>query len=764
MNFNWMHTVGDFPDAKNVNFNDKSWNDVNLPHDASIYGEFVRDTLGGSSRNGFRPRNIGWYRKSFELNKNQIANKKVYVEFEGVHRASEVWVNGQYCGKFLNGYLDFQYDVTDKLKAGKNVISVRYDNTFEKSSRWYTGEGIHRDAYLHFLEPLHIDRYGTYVTTPFLTDDLAKVEVETFVINNYSDIKEATLITEIVDPLGKVVATRKAVVPISSDEQYKFKQHFTLENPKFWDIIHPFMYQAVSRVYIEEELKDTYNTNFGLRNIDFTPEKGFLLNGRKLFLKGANLHHDLGPLGAASFEKGWEKRLSILKNELGINAIRLSHNPYPKFVLDWCDKNGILVFHEFYDKWDNQYYGPGNRFEDNWRNDVKTAMMRDRNHPSIFIWSVGNEVYHQIHKDKSADFGVSRLKDMVSFVNKIDPSRKVTCGLFPRRYRGHKAQDKGFNQAAPPEMAFYMDVMSVNYMERFFAKDHEKYPQLIFMLSEATTGESGYTFFDYDHSYTAGHFYWGGTEYIGESFGWPSKGWINGLLDMTNNFKSSALSVKSFYNSSPMVHTVVLDKEAVNSLEWNEHRLTWKPKYSHWNWKEDEVVTVEVFSNCNETELFLNGKSLGIKRKSGSMPELKWDVKYEPGELIAVGWNYGRKVAEHVIKTASKPHKIILEPDKTELDADGLDLVYFDVKVVDENGVVVPYADNNIQFTVRGEGVNAGVGNGNIYSDELWQSNNRSAYQGQVQLIIRSTQKAGKINIEAKSKGLDSDKVMLISK
>lgn len=764
MNFNWKHTIGDFPDAKNVNFNDKSWNDVNLPHDASIYGDFVKDTLGGSRQNGYRPRNIGWYRKSFSLDENKLDGKKIYLEFEAVHRASEVWVNGQYCGKFLNGYLDFQYDVTDKLKSGKNVISVRYDNTFEKSSRWYTGEGIHRDVYLHFVDFLHVDRYGTYVKTPFVTNDLAKVEIETAVINNYGELKETTLISEIVDPFGNIVASQKTVVPINISEQYKFKQQFKIVNPKLWDIIHPFNYEVVSKLFVDNELKDVYHTDFGVRTVEFTSEQGFLLNERKVFLKGVNLHHDLGPLGAASFEKGWEKRLSILKNELGINAIRLSHNPYPKYVLDWCDKNGILVFHEFYDKWDNQYYGPGNSFKDNWKSDVETALKRDRNHPSIFIWSVGNEVYHQIHKDKSDDFGVSILKEMVDFVHSIEPTRNVTCGLFPRRYRGHKMQDVGFNEASPPEIAFYMDVMSVNYMERFFAQDHEKYPQLVFMLSEATTGESGITFFDYDHSYTSGHFYWGGTEYIGESFGWPSKGWVNGLLDMSNNLKSSAQSVRSFYSVAPMVHAVVLDKEAINSLEWNEARITWKPKFSHWNWKDGEMMTVEVLSNCYETELFLNGKSLGVKQKSGSMPELKWDVKYEPGELIAVGWNYGRKVAEHVIKTAGKPHKIILEPDKTELDADGLDLVYFDVKVVDKNGVVVPNANNNIQFSVNGDGVNAGVGNGDINSNELWQNNNRSVYQGQAQLIIRASQKAGKITVEAKSKGLGSDKVVLITK
>lgn len=758
INFDWRFTLGDQQNAQNPKFDDSKWQTVQLPHDASIYGPFVKNN-GGDAINGYRPKNIGWYRKHLSIDKKQLG-KQLILEFEGVYRASDVWVNGVHCGTFLNGNLDFQYDISRLVTEGDNVIAVRYDNR-QKTSRWYTGEGIYRDVYLHVLEPVHVDRYGTYVTTPKISKESAKVVIETSVKSDRADSILCKLVTDIVSPSGKVVTSRSSVVPMKAGENFKFHQEMKVDAPELWEINNPALYKAITRVFVKDQLKDTYETTFGIREVEFTPEQGFLLNGKKVFLKGVCLHQDLGPLGVAALEAGWEKRLSILKNDLGVNAIRLSHNPYPKFVLDWCDRNGILVFDEAYDKWDDQYYGKGNDFRDFWKTDVETWIKRDRNHPSVFIWSVGNEVYQQIRKEQ-VDAGVSLLKEMSDFVHKLEPSRKVTCAMYPSRYNSITHRQNGYLDAEPHPMAFYMDVMSVNYMAKFFAKDHEKYPQLSFMVSEEVTTEDGLRFFDYDHSYTTGQFYWGGTEYIGESFGWPSKGWINGPIDLCNNFKPLAYNIKSFYKDEPLVRVAVWENKG-ETLDWNDVKMTTKPKKTSWNCNEGDSMTVQVFSNCDQVELFINGKSQGVKNINRNRPEFIWRVKYEKGEVKAIGRNSGKVVAEHLVKTADTPYRIVLESDKDTLKADGLDLAYFKVKVVDKNNEIIPTATNKITFKVTGAGINAGVGNGNIKSDELWQANTRSAYNGECQLIIRTNRTSGKIEVEATSVGLKAAKRLLIA-
>ncbi len=759
INFDWKFTTGDQQDAQKAKFDDSKWQLVQLPHDASIYGPFVKND-GGNAINGYRPKNIGWYRKHLIIDKKQM-DKKLVLEFEGVYRAADVWVNGTHCGTFLNGSLDFQYDISKLVTSGDNLIAVRYDNR-QKSSRWYTGEGIYRDVYLHVLEPVHVDRYGTNITTPKISKESASVEIETSVKSDLPDTMVCKLVTDIISPSGKTVASRTSVVPMTGGENFKFHQELKVAAPVRWDISNPAIYKAVSRVYVKNQLTDTYESTFGIREVEFTPEEGFLLNGRKVFLKGVCLHQDLGPLGTAAFEKGWEKRLSILKNDLGVNAIRLSHNPYPKYVLDWCDRNGILVFDEAYDKWDEQYYGKGNLFQNNWKSDVETWIKRDRNHPSVFIWSVGNEVFQQIRKEQ-ADAGVALLKEMTDFVHKLEPSRKVTCAMYPSRYNSISHRQNGYLDAAPHPMTFYMDVMSVNYMAKFFAKDRLKYPQLTYLISEEVTTEDGLRFFEYDHSYVAGQFYWGGTEYIGESFGWPSKGWINGPIDLCNNFKPLAYNIKSFYKDEPLVRVAVWENKG-DTLDWNDVKMTTKPKKTSWNFTDGDSLTVQVFSNCDQVELFINGKSQGIKNINRNRPEFIWRVKYEKGAIEAIGINEGKTEAQHIVRTAGKPYRIILETDKSTLSADGLDLAYLKIKVVDKDNIIVPTATNKINFKVSGAGTNAGVGNGDIKSSELWQADFRSVYNGECQLIVRSGREVGKITVEAAAPGLKGMKLQLQTK
>lgn len=765
INFDWKFKLGEQVGANQSAYNDTSWKTVDLPHDASIGEAFVMDDKKESKANGFLPRNIGWYRKNLVMNQD-LKNKKVILEFEGVYRDAKVWLNGKQIGTHLNGYLDFEFDITKELIQGNNVIAVRYDNTYNVSSRWYTGEGINRNVWLHVLDNLHVDRYGTYVTTPMITDKLARVKLETTVENSYKDSLNCRLKSEILSPDGKVVASTVSVVPMAGNGKFTFRQELNILNPQLWDIESPQLYRVKTYIYNKQELKDSYETPFGVRDVVMNAEEGLVLNGKKVFVKGVCLHHDLGPLGAAAFEAGYKRRLEGLK-QLGCNGIRLSHNPYPKYVLQWCDENGMLVFDEAYDKWNSQYYGEGANFEDFWRTDVETWLKRDRNHPSVFIWSVGNEVqqtrtkvYNFKTKKQEIDStrGVTLYTAMYDFVHGIEPSRKITMALFPTRYNGIRANEPGYKEAGPAQTGFYGDVMSVNYMEKYFAYDRESYPQLSYIVSEASTGTGGYSFCGYDHKTAVGQFYWGGTEYIGESFKWPSKGWINGIIDLCDNVKPVGYSIKAFYSEKPMVQLVVLDKTKQNDLTWNDLKMSSSPMFIHWNWADAKQLDVLTFSNCEEVELILNSKSLG-RRKMADFPQQRmlWKVDYQEGEIMAIGFNNGLKVSENVLKTASTPYQIVLKPEKKTLLADGLDLLYFNVEVLDKAGNLVPTNDINVKFNVSGAANIAGVGNGNILSDESWQANNRTVYQGKALLILRAKRDAGEIVVKATADKLKGD-------
>ena len=787
LNLGWKYQAGIIENAQSVGFNDKGWQIVNLPHDAQVIGPFVKKGQGASNRNGYRPQGRGWYRKTLNYDK-AWQGKRIVLEFEGVYRDAKVYVNGQLCeGKNPNGYLDFEFDITDKLQQGANVIAVSYDNAYSKSSRWYNGEGINRDVWLHVLEDVHVARYGTYVTTPKITPAEAKVNIKTNIKNERTDSVLCRLITEIVSPEGKMVAAAEAVAPFAGGETYQFNQDIAVKNPQLWNVGDGKMYKAVSHVFVAKEKYngnvrqpmewtsldagntgipanaiDTYETPFGIREIEMTPNQGLLVNGKRVYINGVCLHTDLGPLGTASFEEGWNQRLTAITQKLNCNGIRLSHNAYPKYVLDWADRHGILVVDEFFDKWDDSFYGQGAKFGSLHLRDVRVQMERDRNHPSVFIWSVGNEVYQQIQADQTRKNGIKQLKTLLDLAHQIDPTRKATCSQYPNRYGSitRKRDVKRFEGAEPHQFEFYTDVVCTNYLEKFWDEDHKRFPQLIFMEGEMAVGDLGYDYFNFDHSYAVGQFYWGGTDYIGESFGWPSKGWIRGLVSFTNHLKPLGWSVKSFYDTEkPMVKIITRPNKGQGGLVWNDLKMTWIALDEHWNYETGDQLKVQVMSNCDETELFLNGKSLGKKQlpPKTQAPELTWDVAYEKGELKAIGYNKGVKVSEDVLATAGKPAKIVVNLSKEQLKGDGMDLAYLDYTVLDAHGNICPDSVK-LNFEVKGEGVNAGVANDDMMSDEPWQANGRSTYRGKCQLIVRSNAiaagKWGKIVVKAKAKGL----------
>lgn len=741
-NFNWKYSTGDFPDAKKINFDDSQWQVINLPHDGSIGGPFDQTT--GTRENGFRPRHIGWYRKTFTLPYN-LKDKKISIEFEGVYRDAEVWINDSYLGKQQNGYVGFVHDITKYINPqGKNVIAVRYDNTYV-SSRWYTGEGIYRNVWLQITNPLQITENGIYITTPSVNKDKAQIAIQTEVSNQTDTCMFTTLRTEIYSPDGKQQKSILSTVPIAPRGTYTFRQYTIIDQPSIWDINSPSLYTVKSYIINNSKTVDNYKSRFGIRTVDFNAEQGFLLNGRKVFLKGVNIHHDLGPLGSAFFEKGMKRRLQGLK-EMGCNAIRLSHNPYAKAVLDMCDEMGILVYDECFDKWDTptwNHYGPKSKFDEHWRKDLEWFIKRDRNHPSVFIWSVGNEVFDKGTFHQMENYFVPMLKNMVDFVHKLEPSRKVTCGLFP------------FRKETPVPMAFLMDVVSDNYMSQYYKEDHQKYPQLIFLQSETSTRNGGDDFFKYDHSYACGQFYWGGTDYIGESFRWPSKGW-DGIIDWCDFWKPLTYFIQSLYSDKDMVKIAVRNGEANdNAIIWNNVALNYLNMSSSWNWKPNQKLNIFTFTTAEEVELFVNNKSLGIKKmKDYPKKKIPWELTFEAGTIKAVARTNGKEVATDEIKTAGKPHSIILSTDSTHVIANGMDLAYITVSVVDKNGILVPDANNSIKFNIAGVGTLAGVGNGDRNSDEHFDANSRKVHGGKCLLIIRSTTTPGKIKIKATSKGL----------
>lgn len=748
-NFDWKFQKGDVEKAETLSFDDSDWKSIDLPHDWSISGPFEEKQEAGCA-NGFRPRGIGWYRKTFKTPKNS-AGRKAFIEFEGVYMAPDIWLNGAHLGKRYNGYMGFQYDISDLLNPPEmdNLIALRADNSVPGTSRWYTGSGIYRNVWIIQTGKLYIPRHGIFIRT----ENNAKALIEIEARNETGKKQKCAANIIIKDRRGNFITEKTSSnIAIENDNSAIIKEEINIPSPKLWSPETPDVYTAQIIIKNEEGVRDICNQNFGIRDIQFDPSQGLLVNGKKAFAKGVNIHHDLGCLGAAAFKRGFERRLELLK-EMGCNAIRLSHNPHAECILDMCDRMGILVFNEAFDKWNDLANARMASFEETWRKDLEDFIKRDRNHPSVFIWSVGNEVTDQQLFGKD-NFGVDLLKEMIDTVHKTDPTRKVTCALFPAREKGIRYDDKKYPDSEPAEMAHHMDVVSVNYMERFFSRDHEKYPGMIFILSEAFSNGGAKAWFSYDRSFVAGQFYWGGIEYHGEAK-WPKKGWFRGHVDRCCFRKPISYYLEATYSDNPMIHIAVYNEKNVFSDIWNDVKLELRDMESHWNWKPGEKLKLATYTNCETVELFLNNVSQGTRRLK-SCPEMlmEWEIDFAPGALKAVGRNNGEVAATHELCTAGKPTKIRLVPDREQLLANGLDLAHIAVEVTDENGTIVPYAENTVKFDVSGAAINAGVDNGDLESDELWQADCRKVHKGRALIVVRSKREYGKVTIKAEAETL----------
>ena len=785
--FDWKFFKGDIPGAEQPDFSDTEWRSLDLPHDWSIEGPFREEP--GSMTSAHLPTGIGWYRKHFKI-PGAYRNNKVTVEFDGVYQNSEVWINGRYLGKRPYGYISFYYDITPYLNfGGENVMAVRVDNSRQPNCRWYSGSGIYRHTRLTVTDKLHIAHWGTFITSEKVNEKSATVLIKTRVQNEDKSNAEFILTIVFLDSDGKTVVTAEAMQSIAAGAEFEFTQKIKIAKPVLWSPENPYLYTVRSTVIKQDRTADEYDTAFGIREIEFNADNGFLLNGRQVKLHGVCLHHEAGAVGAAVPERVWERRLEKLK-AMGCNAIRTSHNPYSPEFMDLCDKMGFLIMDEIYDEWKEPKpqtpdYGYRIYFDEWSERDVTDFIRRDRNHPCVVIWSAGNEVVDQVVPE-----GTATLKRLIGIFHREDPTRPVTVGC-----------DRiiAEPEAVPLKFLKLLDVVGYNYVDRwrdryekYYSIDRQVFPKRKFIGTEngslgGIRGDYSYLFpqttgtisrrnnnrwIDFEqmwkfvstYDYVSGDFMWTGIDYLGES-NWPRKANTSGVIDTCGFEKDTWYFCQSQWTDKPVLHI-----------------------FPHWNWPgmEGEFIPVLCYTNCDSVELFLNGKSLGIQSywfpRSGMREEyenfpsrnsvsrttadlhLTWTVPYQPGKLKAVGIKDGKVVVTEEISTTGKPAAIGLYADRKVLTDDRRDIAHVTCKILDAQGRVVPVADNEITFGTKGEGKIIGVDNGNPVSHEDYQANRRKAFNGLCLAIIQSTDKTGIIQLAAASPGLKSASIRITTK
>jgi beta-galactosidase len=772
----WKFHLGDVPDAQEPVFNDTQWRTLNLPHDWSIEGPFSKDnpaTAGG----GALPGGLGWYRKSFTMPASDT-NKIITIEFDGVYRNSEVWINGHYLGKRPYGYSSFHCVLTPFLKFGdeKNVVAVKVDNSQQPNSRWYSGSGIYRNVRLLSTQKVHVVHWGTFVTTSEVTEKSAKVRLATKIANASGIEQPVSLRTAIIDEHGAQVAEGTVESIAAQKSGCEVVQELLVSNPVLWSIETPRLYKAVTTVFLNGKECDTYETPFGIRTFLFDREKGFVLNGKYMKIKGVCNHHDLGCLGAAVNRRALERQLEILK-AMGVNGIRTSHNPPAPELLDLCDTMGFIVLDEAFDMWKvkKTEFDYALNWDEWHRRDLEDMVLRDRNHPSVFMWSIGNEVMEQWKEN--ASLGVPITNELAAIVRGLDATRPVTAAC---------------NNPDPTNPLFIseaLDLTGLNYHHNEFPEFLKRHPARPFLGTETTSSLNTRGYYDmpsdsirrwpirwdipfkagnpdltcssYDncstpwgttheetwkiikkHDFLSSLFIWTGFDYLGEPtpYDWPARSSYFGIVDLAGFPKDPYYMYQSEWTDKPVLHV-----------------------FPHWNWEKGKRVDVWAYTNCEEVELFLNGQSLGTKRKTGDALHLVWQVQFAPGTLKAVGRTGGKEILVREVTTAGPAAKIGLAPDRSKITADGVDLSFIAVRVVDASGVLVPGANNLITFSVAGDGKIVGVDNGLQTSDEPFQASYRKAFNGLCLVAVQSTTTKGKITITANAPGLAAASTVIVT-
>ena len=794
-NFNkgWLFAKDSIIGAEKLSFDDSQWRKLDLPHDWAIEGPF--DNKYNARTGGLPVHGTAWYRKHFTLSKEN-ENKKIAIEFDGAMNNTKVWVNDQYVGERPFGYIGFEFDITSFVKFGEeNVIAVQLSPE-DLAARWYSGAGIYRNVRLKIKNDIHIPQWGTFIKTPKANKEEASVVVNTKVKNTTSKPASVKIITTIYNPENLPVATQESIQKIEANEITEVEQIISVKNPKLWNIGKGVLYTAKSEVKINDVLYDSKKTNFGIRTINFDANKGFSLNGKRVQFNGVCMHHDLGPLGTAVNYRATQRQMQIMQS-MGVNALRTSHNPPSPEMLQVCDELGIVVIDEAFDEWKigkipNGYH----KYFDEWHEkDLRDMIKRDRNHPSVVMWSIGNEILEQGKKE-----GWKLTKILNDICHDEDNSRPTTAGFnyYPAPFKNKLAEN--------------IDIVGMNYWPLHYAEIKKNHPNMIIYGSETSSQTSSRGVYhlpidalpvkstnhvsSYDvivgppwayhpdaefevqdaNDFLLGEFIWTGFDYLGEPtpYGgrdnstngywnddWPSRSSYFAPVDLCGFPKDRYYLYQSQWTTKPMVHVL-----------------------PHWNWEGMEGKTIPVFSytNCNEVELFVNGKSYGKKVKGKDFTEipaeyhgfekgtfkskyrLSWNVPYSPGAIKVIGYKNGKAVAEKEIKTADKPSQIKLTADRTKINADGNDLSFITVDINDNNNNFCPKADNLVTFKIDGPATLAAVGNGDQTSLASFQVNNRKAFNGKCLLVIKSTKEKGTVTVTATSKGLKSKTITIVTK
>ena len=756
---NWLFHEGEITGGDKVTLDEADWRKLDLPHDWSIEditgtGSPFDSTLADGVSSGFTRGGIGWYRKHFTIGPEE-KDKKVFIRFDGVYMNSDVWINGHHAGNHFYGYTPFEYDISEWIKSGSdNVIAVRVNNDSVRC-RWYSGSGIFRHVRLITASPLHIDRWGISVTTTEVTDEQALIHVMTTLCNEDPEGRHPEINLKIVDMAGNVVSERKTVTEIIANQKNSVKQECTLLLPKLWSPEGPYLYRAEVSIFVEGRLTDQVEQPFGIRTLQFDARQGFRLNGKETKFRGGCIHHDNGPLGSAAFDRAEERKVEFLK-AAGFNAIRMAHNPPSEAMLDACDRLGMLVIDEAFDVWRYGHFKGdySTRFDCLWQEDLTSMILRDRNHPCIILWSIGNEI-----RNTDTEEIASLCGKLADFVRSLDPTRSVTAAV---------------NAITPLKDPFFshLDVCGYNYCPGLYETDHERLPERVIYCSESYPSQA----YDYwqgviDHPWVAGDFVWTAFDHLGEaSIGWrgyPQEpdffpwylAWC-GDLDICGIPRPQSFFRQTLWNQEPQVSVFVtppLPSFPVNPDKAWWSLWDWPDAISSWNFEgfEGKSLSVSVYTNCEEAELLLNGTSLGRRMNTTENKNiLQWDVPYESGELKASGYRDGNLAVTAVLRTANKPASIILKPDRTTIKADGQDLCYVSIELVDEQGIRNPLADNTLTFNVSGAGGLAAVGNANPVSSESFRKNERKAWQGRCMAILRSGKEPGTISLVVRSEGL----------
>ena len=789
INQGWQFHRGDVKNIAELKSTQSGDDVVNLPHDFLIGQDWVApdaserpdNSDAGSnvrsrlSSRGFKEMGIGWYR--YELTpKDEWKGKRIVLDFQGIMLVGDVYLNGKRIGGTDYGYLGFDIDLSKLLKWGQsNEIVVKADTQNPSNSRWFTGAGLYRDVNLIVTnKDLFFPRHPLFIRT----QDNKEVKIKAEIINQQKVAKGQSTAkmpvgVRILDADGKVVAEQKNDIHFNAkwrDREYELPS-ISLEKAKLWSPDSPYLYTAEVTLYDSEgNIADQIKEPFGVRTIEIIPQKGLLVNGKKVLLKGYANHHTLGALGAAAYPRAIEKRLKLMK-EFGMNHIRTSHNPYSEDFLKLCDKYGILVVDELYDKWLTQYAGGRVDWESLWQKDVPEWVKRDRNHPSVVMWSLGNEL-QQYSNLPFNDWGVTAYKLQKELLHRYDDTRLTTVAMHPR-YRNLETD------SIPADLAIETEVNSYNYRYMYFPGDSKRYPEKTFYQSEASVAAMGPNFYEMDLDKVIGLAYWGAIDYLGESMGWPIKGWNQGVFDLSLQPKPDAYFVKSMFTDEPTVHIGVIEKSGGN-IQWNGINVSAGKLSENWNREAGEKVSLYTYTNGDEVELFLNGKSLGVKKNSNDpklRARIKWDnIAYAPGTLVAVAKKNGKVVARHQIETTGEAVALKLVPDAENWHADGKDLMHVRIYAVDKKGrrvlnVKDAKAFDKLTFQVKGDANIVAVDNGNISSDELHigktqleKTIQRNLFQGSALVILRAGDKPGKIELSVAGEKMKAKKLVLNTK